>query len=90
LKDALVIPQRATFELLDKRFVYVIGEDHVAHQRLITVQNELEDMFVIASGLGAKDRIVLEGIREVHEGDKVEYEFRDPEVVLTNQKYRAE
>jgi membrane fusion protein, multidrug efflux system len=90
LKDAIVIPQRATFELLDKQYVYVVGEDRVAHQRLITVQHELEDTFVIASGLGAKDRIVLEGIREVHDGDKVEYEFRDPEVVLTNQKYRAE
>ena len=27
LKNAVVIPQRATFELLDKRYVYVVGED---------------------------------------------------------------
>src|SRR5262249_7434994 len=26
LKDAIVIPQRATFELLDKRYVYVVGD----------------------------------------------------------------
>ena len=32
LKNALVIPQRATFELLDKRYVWVVGEDDVAHQ----------------------------------------------------------
>jgi membrane fusion protein (multidrug efflux system) len=90
LRDAIVIPQRAIFELLDKRYVYVVGEDHVAHQRLITIQNELEDTFVIKSGLDVKDRIVLEGIREVHDGDKVEYEFRKPEEVLVNQKYHAE
>ena len=90
LKDAVVIPQRATFELLDKRYVYVVGEDHVAHQRLITVQNEQEDTFVLKSGLGVKDKIVLEGVREVHEGEKVEYEFRKPEEVLAGQKYHAE
>src|SRR5437764_10889461 len=58
-KDAVVIPQRATFELLDKRYVYVVGEDHVARQRLITVLHELEDAFVIKSGLEVKDKIVL-------------------------------
>jgi membrane fusion protein (multidrug efflux system) len=90
LKDAIVIPQRATFELLDKRYVYVVGEDHVAHQRLITVQHELEDTFVIQSGLDANDKIVLEGVREVRDGDKVEYEYRAPDEVLVNQKYHAE
>ena len=36
LKDAVVIPQRATFEILDKRYVYVVDEDNVVHQREIT------------------------------------------------------
>ena len=47
LKNALVIPQRATFEILDKRYVWVVGEDDVAHQTLITIKHELEDIFVI-------------------------------------------
>ena len=62
----------------------------MAHQRLITTQHELEDTFVIQSGLGVKDKIVLEGVREVRDGDKVEYELRKPEEVLANQKYHAE
>jgi membrane fusion protein (multidrug efflux system) len=90
LKNALVIPQRATFELLDKRYVWVIGEDDVAHQTLITIKHELEDVFVINSGLNEKDKIVLEGVRQVEEGGKVEYEFRKPEEALKNQKFRAE
>jgi membrane fusion protein (multidrug efflux system) len=90
LKNALVIPQRATFEILDKRYVWVVGEDHVAHQRLITIKHELEDVFVINSGLDVRDKIVLEGVREVEEGGKVEYEFRKPEVVVKNQKNHAE
>ncbi len=90
LKNALVIPQRATFELLDKRYVWVVGEDDVAHQSLITIKHELEDIFVINSGLNVRDKIVLEGVREVEEGGKVEYEFRKPEEALKNQKFHAE
>jgi membrane fusion protein (multidrug efflux system) len=90
LNNTLVIPQRATFEILDKQYVYVVGKDDVVHQRGIRVQNELEDVFVIKSGLGVDDRFVYEGIRQVHDGEKVEYEFRPPEKVLANQKYHAE
>ena len=79
--DAIVIPQRATFEVLQKRYVYVVDKDNVAHQREIVIQNELEDLFVIKDGVGVEDKIVLEGIRQVRDGDKVEYEDRQPEQV---------
>jgi membrane fusion protein, multidrug efflux system len=90
LKNALVIPQRAVFEILNKRYVYVVDKEDVVHQREIAVQNEMDDVFVIQSGLGVDDRIVLEGVRQVREGDKVEYEFRPPEQVLAQLKHKAE
>ena len=90
LKDAVVIPQMATFEILDKRYVYVVGEDDVAHQRQIAVENEKEDIYIIKSDLMESDKIVLEGVREVRDGDKVEYEFQEPEEVLGHQKFHAE
>ncbi|HEU5115993.1 MAG TPA: efflux RND transporter periplasmic adaptor subunit, partial [Isosphaeraceae bacterium] len=90
VRDALVIPQRATFEILDRRYVWVVGDDHVVHQRLITVRNELEDAFVIDTGLDVKDKIILEGVREVQDGEKIEFEYRSPEEALENQKFRAE
>jgi membrane fusion protein (multidrug efflux system) len=89
-KNALVIPQRATFEVLQKRYVYVVDKDDVAHTREISVQHELEDLFVIDKGLTVNDKIVLEGIRQVHDGDKVEYEDRKPDEVVANLKYHAE
>ena len=90
LKNVLVIPQRATFELLDKRYVWVVDKNDIAHQTAITVKYELEDIFVVGSGLDVSDKIVLEGLREVEEGEKVEYEFRSPEEALKNQKFHAE
>jgi membrane fusion protein (multidrug efflux system) len=78
VKDAIVIPQRATFEILDKRYVYVVDKDDVAHRREIVIQDEMDDMFVIKDGVGVGDRIVLEGIRQVRDGEKVEDELRPP------------
>ncbi|MBL9094519.1 MAG: efflux RND transporter periplasmic adaptor subunit [Planctomycetaceae bacterium] len=90
LKNVLVIPQRATFEILARRYVYVVGEDDVIHQRDITVQSEMDDIFVLKDGLKEGDKIILEGIRQVRDGEKAEYEFRDPAEVLSNLKYHAE
>jgi len=90
IHDALVIPQRATFEILAKRYVYVVDQDNVVHQRDITIESEQDDVFVIADGLKEDDKIILEGIRQVRDGDHVEFEFRNPEEVLKNLKFHAE
>jgi len=89
-QDAIVIPQRATFEVLAKRYVYVIDEENVAHQREIEYSNELDDIFVIEKGVDVNDRIVLEGIRQIRDGEKVEYEDRPSDQVAANLKYHAE
>ncbi|MDG3005735.1 efflux RND transporter periplasmic adaptor subunit [Paludisphaera mucosa] len=89
-KDVTVIPQRATFEILAKRYVYVVGEDGKAHQREISIQNEMDDIFVVNKGVKAGEKIVLEGIRQVHDGEEVHYEFNPPELVMANLKNRAE
>jgi membrane fusion protein, multidrug efflux system len=90
LNKALVIPQRATFETLDRRYVYVVDKDDVVHQREIEIQNELEDIFVIKGGLYADERFILEGIRQVRDGKKVEYEFSHPDQVIAKLKNKAE
>jgi membrane fusion protein (multidrug efflux system) len=90
LHKALVIPQRATYEFLDKRYVYVVGDDHVVHQRQITVLHEKDDIFIIGSGLEPKDKIILDGIRQVRDGEKAEYETIPVEKALANSKHHAE
>lgn len=86
----VVIPQRAVFEVLAKQYVFVIDKDNVAHQREIEVGEELEDLYVVKSGVTAKDKIVLEGILQVHDSEPVEYENRKAEAVVANLKYHAE
>lgn len=90
VKNALVIPQRAKFEILAKNYVFVVGEDNIVHQREIVIENEQDDIYLIREGLEAGDKLILEGLRQVRDGDKVEYEFVPPEEVLGNLKYHAE
>ena len=91
VRDALLIPQRATFSLLAKRYVYVVGDDGVVRQREIVVDHELEDIFAVRSGLAEDDRIVLEGIAEVRDGQRLDhFEIRPPDQALSNQKLYTE
>jgi membrane fusion protein (multidrug efflux system) len=71
VKGAIVIPQRATFEKDDKRYVYVLDKDDVAHQRQIAIQSESDDLFVIQKGVEVGDKVVLEGVSLVHDGQRL-------------------
>jgi membrane fusion protein (multidrug efflux system) len=90
VQNASVIPQRATFDILDKRYVFVVGDDNVVHQREINVLHELEDIFVIGDDVQAGEKIVLEGVRQVRDGETIEFEVREPDEVLSDMKYEAE
>lgn len=72
--DAVVIPQHAAFALVAKQYVFLVDENHVAHQREIAVQNETDDIFIIKKGLAVGDKIIVDGARQVHDGDKVKYD----------------
>jgi membrane fusion protein (multidrug efflux system) len=91
LHHALVIPQRATFEFLDKRYAYVVGSDNVVRRKLITVQHEQDDIFVLKNGLDVSDKIILDGIKQTGDDKKLDkFEFRKPEEVLARLKDPAE
>lgn len=90
-KDAVVIPQRASFEILDKRYVFVVDDKSIVHQREIAIAHELDDIFVIKSGVKTSERIVLEGVRQVKDLEKLErVDFLEPQKALSQLKYRAE
>jgi membrane fusion protein (multidrug efflux system) len=75
LKDAVVIPQRAVVNLLDKRYVYVVDKNDIVHQREIVIENEVDHaLFVIQKGVGVNDKIVLEGVMQIQDGEEIEYE----------------
>lgn len=90
LPHALIIPQKCTFQVLDKTYVFVIDKDHVAHQKEITIAAELPHLFVVKEGLSEKDHVLLEGIRMVRNGGKISPDFVEPAKVLSNLELYAE
>jgi membrane fusion protein, multidrug efflux system len=83
LINALLIPQKATFEILEKKYVFVVDKDNIIHQKEIIIEAEMPDLYIIKEGLSENERIVLEGIRKVRDKDKIaEYEYLDPKVVI--------
>jgi membrane fusion protein (multidrug efflux system) len=90
IPDALLVPQKATFEILDQTYVYVLDDGGKVRQQRIVIGDELEDVFVVEDGLQLQDRIVLEGLRNVRDGAVVEYEIEAPQSVFANLKTHAE
>jgi membrane fusion protein (multidrug efflux system) len=82
LKNALVIPQKATYEIQDKIYVYVLAENNVLKSRSITVNQSLPNLYVIGSGLQVNDKILLEGVQMVKDDEKVEASFIQPLQVM--------
>lgn len=90
LRNALVIPQKATYEIQDKKYVFVVDKNNVVRSRNITVSNEMPDLYVVASGLSERDNILLEGVQNVKDNDKIESAFVAPRDVITRLKLYAE
>lgn len=84
MKNALIIPQKATFDILDKKFVFVVDREGVVRSRQITLTTELPQVYVVASGLTDKDRILLEGLRKVKEGDPIATKYLEPKEVISH------
>jgi membrane fusion protein (multidrug efflux system) len=84
LKNALVIPQLATFEVLDKKYVYVVDEQNVVRTREINVTNEVPHLYVIGSGLSEKDRVLIDGLRKVRDGNEIVTVYQEPSAVLAS------
>ena len=90
VKDGLLIPQRATFEVLEKKFVYVVDKDNKIRSREITIADELPHIFVVKSGLDEGDKILLEGLRQVREAEKIDFTVVKPDSVLSHLNLYAE
>jgi membrane fusion protein (multidrug efflux system) len=90
LKNAIVIPQKATYEIQDKKYVFIVDKNNKVTSREITITGEIPDLYVIKTGLTENDKILLEGVQKVKENDKIKYEFQAPQTVINHLRVKAE
>ncbi len=84
LRNAMLIPQKSTFEIQDRTYVYKVGNDGKLKTQAIKIANRLSYYFIIEDGLSFEDQIVYEGIQNLKEGLKVKSSK------ISGQKLRAD
>ena len=75
IPDALLVPQRAVFELQGFYNVFVVDQEGMVSQRSIQIMETFGDQFVVESGLAKGEIVLLEGLMAVRSGQKVNVEM---------------
>lgn len=89
LENAMMIPQKSTYEIQDQKYVFVIDKNNVAHSRNIKVAYELPDVYVVASGLQDGEKFLVDGVQKVKDGEKVKIKMEKPDAVMNSLKLKA-
>ena len=68
----IMIPQSATVEIQDKKFVYVLQSDNTIKNTEIQI-SPLSDgqTYLVTKGLKGGDKIVIEGVQSLHDGQEI-------------------
>ncbi len=69
--NSILVPERAVTELQGKNFVWVVGSDNKAEQRVVSVGRQIDGSLLIQEHLKAGERIVVEGLQKVRNGMEV-------------------
>lgn len=75
IKNAILIPQKSTFEIQGNIFLYVIGKENKVSVKKISPLFRLSNFFVVTDGITKNDLIILEGTQTLKEGDKIQTEL---------------
>jgi membrane fusion protein (multidrug efflux system) len=87
VKDAILIPQSATYELQDKRFAVVLGKDGKTKTVSLTVmENTPGNYYIVKSGLAAGNQVVLEGVATLKDGTEIKANVQQPDAVYADLK----
>lgn len=70
--DALMVPQRGvTRDNQGNAMAWVVDSDNKAQQRRVTTERSLDGQWLIGSGLSAGDKLIVDGLQRVQQGQRV-------------------
>ncbi|MDL2296852.1 efflux RND transporter periplasmic adaptor subunit [Bacteroidales bacterium OttesenSCG-928-B11] len=68
IPNAILVPQQATYELLNKVMVVVVDANNTTTAREISILGSDDNNYIVNKGLQPGDRIVIEGVRKLTDG----------------------
>ncbi len=79
VRNAILVPQRAVQQLLDKSFVMVVDKDNKSQAKTVTLGDKIGSYYIIKAGLAADDTVVVEGLTNLQEGKSLDVQMVTPE-----------
>ena len=68
IPNAILVPQRAVQQLLDKSFVMVVGPDGKSATKPVTLGDKVGSFWIVKDGLTTDDTVIVEGLTKLREG----------------------
>ena len=65
---ALLVPQRAVQQVLDKTFVLVVGDDGKSQARSVELGPKVGSYYIITRGITESDNVIVEGLTKLQDG----------------------
>jgi RND family efflux transporter MFP subunit len=87
--EALLVPDQAIGTEQVRKFVLVVDDQDVTQPKYVTLGPVIDGLRVVASGLEADDRVVVNGLMRVRPGMKVTPEMSTAAAVLERDPSRA-
>lgn len=90
LPAALVIPQKCTYEIQDKKYVFVVDNRGIVSSKNITVAASLPDLYVVNGGLSPTEKVLVEGVQKVKDDVQIKPKYVAPRQVIEKLKLHTE
>jgi membrane fusion protein (multidrug efflux system) len=79
IKDAVLVPQRAVQQVLDKSLVMIVNAENQAEPRPVILGEKVGSYYLVKEGLTVNDTVVVEGLTKVKEGVALDVTIVTPE-----------
>ncbi|WP_299100385.1 efflux RND transporter periplasmic adaptor subunit [uncultured Winogradskyella sp.] len=67
-KDAIVVPQSATFEQQGNIMIFKLGADNKVETSILKIEGAVDNLYVVESGLEVNDKIIVSGVGKLRNG----------------------
>jgi len=67
-KDAIVVPQSATFEQQGNIMIFKLGAENIAETTILKIKGTVNNLYVVDSGVEESDKIIVSGVGKLRNG----------------------
>lgn len=71
LNEVVMLPQKSTFELQGKRFVYLLGKENKVQSKEVIISNTTDTHFILKEGVEQGQKFIADGLIKLREGMEI-------------------